>query len=377
MENIIYKYLTNSISKEELAKLKVWLTNPENKVTFKRILKENHQLSHILTDNIDVETSYNKIEDHIQNSKKPAHKIFRTNFYKYAAAILLLFSTYLFYHYSKESHDNLTQNEIKNSVVLKLNDGNIKYLQKGKTQKITNKSGEVIAAFKNDVLTYSKNNSTPSLDEIYVPNGKIFSLVLADNSKITINSGSTLQFPNSFIDKKNRTVLLKGEAYFNVAKNKLKPFIVRTKDMNVKVLGTKFNVNSYSDNIKTSVVLEEGSIIVNKSSEGLNFKNSKILKPKEKIIAIRDSLLITEVSMNKYIAWKKRQLFFKNDRFEDILKKLERYYDVSIKIESSKLNDTRFTGTFTTETINEVFDVFKELSDFNYIKKGKSIIITN
>lgn len=377
MENIIHKYLTDSISKEELTKLKVWLTDPENKTTFKRYLKENHQLSYIHIDNIDVETSYNKIEDHIQNSKKPVPKIFRNSFYKYAAAILLLFSTYLLYHYSKENSHNLTQTEIKNSVVLKLNDGSIKYLQKGKTQKITNKLGEIIAAFKNDILTYNKNNTSPSLNEIYVPNGKIFSLVLADNSKITINSGSTLKFPNNFIDKKNRTVLLKGEAYFNVAKNKLKPFIVKTKDMNVKVLGTKFNVDSYTDDIKTSVVLEEGSIIVNKSSEGLNFKNSKILKPKEKIIAIRDSLLITEVSMNKYIAWKKRQLFFKNDRFEDILKKLERYYDVSIKIESSKLNDTRFTGTFTTETISEVFDVFKELSDFNYIKKGKSIIITN
>jgi ferric-dicitrate binding protein FerR (iron transport regulator) len=140
-------------------------------------------------------------------------------------------------------------------------------------------------------------------------------------------------------------------------------------------LGTRFNVSSYNNDKNSTVVLEEGSVNINKNYTKDN--TSITLKPKEQFILEKGKFKVKQVVVEKHIAWKKRKLHFSNDKFEDIIKELERHYNLKINLNSSNLNNNRFTGTFTSETIEEVLNVFKEFSEFNYTKEVNIISISN
>ena len=376
LENIIIKYLTDSISDEELIQLKNWVKDSENKEKFKSFVKSNQELNLSYKNHINVLSAYENIEKVIIPKKvfqlRKVHRVIL----KYAAVAIITISTFFGLYTSSDSNAINHQNQIS----LKLADGTIHYLDKNNNTEIKNKDNIVIAHLENDKLVYAKFNDTkhkPTNHELKVPNGKIFKLVLSDGTSVTVNSGSLLKYDDSFYGSEKRNVFLDGEAYFDVVKNKKSPFIVQTNDMNIRVLGTKFNVSSYLNDNNTSVVLEEGSVSVHKASEIYDPEKSVVIKPNQQIVIQKEELIIKEVSIDKYVSWKSRKLLFKNDKFEDIVKKLERYYNISININSSQLNNNRYTGTFTTETISEVLDIFKELSEFKYIVKGDNVSITS
>lgn len=372
MESLIIKYLTDSISTEELSLLKDWLKSSENQDTFKSIVQANQKLDFIYRKNIDTSIAYSILEKSIPK-EKPVHKISYKTFFKYAAVALILLTVYF------GTQTMLKSNLIKDDLItLETHDG-IKYnLEENRPAEIKSKQGIVIASFENNKLTYSNsNNYNPEQHQLTVPNGKILSVVLTDGTVVSINSGSTIKYFSTVFDSRTRYVHLNGEAYFDVTKNKEIPFIVRTNDINVRVLGTKFNVSSYKDNINPSVFLEEGSVGITKANEVFDSEKSLIIKPNQRVVLENEKFTIyEEMSSEKYTAWIKRQLFFKNDRFEEIVKKLERFYDVSIQIDSNSLKDNRYTGKFSSESISEVLDIFKELSYFDYKIDDNNLIIT-
>ncbi|WP_417327049.1 FecR family protein [Halarcobacter sp.] len=376
MENLILKYLTDSLTDKEIIELQNWLSIPENQETFKEYIKEHKRLD-LAYNTIDIESAFKKVEKRTLSKKKITLKSSYKTALKYAAILLIGFTAFYGYNYAT-SQNIITAINLKNKILLELNDGSVINLSDLKIKSILNKKGDTVASLIDEALIYNstKNNSTPSLHKVTVPNSKIFTIILSDKSKVMLNSGSSLKYLNHFSNTNKRNVSLEGEAYFEVTKNKKLPFIVHTKDLNVKVLGTKFNISSYQNDKNSSVFLEEGSVSINKSSEGINPEKSIILKPKQRLIIQKKQLIINEVSTKKYVAWKKRELYFKNDRFEDIVKKMERYYDITIKLESIDLNENRYTGTFTTETIDEILMVFKELSNFNYTNKNNIITIS-
>jgi len=372
MENLIIKYLTDSISTEELSLLKDWLKSSENQDTFKSIVQANQKLDFIYRKSIDPSIAYSILEKTIPK-ERAVYKMSYKAIFKYAAIALILLTVYF------GAQTVLKSDLIKDDLItLEIHDG-IKYnLEENGATEIKSKQGVVIAYFENNKLIYSNsNNYKPEHHQLTVPNGKIFSVVLSDGTAVSINSGSTIKYFSTVFDSKARYVYLNGEAYFDVTKNKELPFIVRTNNMNVKVLGTKFNVSSYRDNINPSVFLEEGSVGLTKANEVFNSEKSLIIKPNQRVVLENERFSIyEEVSSEKYIAWRKRQLLFKNDRFEDIVKRLERFYNLSIEFDSNSLKDNRYTGKFSTESISEVLDVFKELSYFKYIIKGNTVTIT-
>jgi len=376
LEDIIVKYLTDSITSEERAKLRAWLSSTKNQEIFKEFVKDNHRLDVIYNDTLQVENTFKKIQEEVTSKKViPLKNTYRFVF-KYAAIFIIALSSFFIYK-SINSYPTINTIDLKNHIVLQLNEGVLLDLTSYNSNKILNKEGELIATLTDNKLTYKKSKSASSVSnhKLSVPNGKTFTVVLSDNTEIMMNSGSTLKYSSNFSNGINRKVFLKGEAYFEVTKNKKSPFIVHTKEMNVKVLGTKFNVSNYQNDRNATVVLEEGSVSVNKPTE-TNPTKKIILKPKQQLILQDGTFIVKEVVVKKHIAWKKRQLHFKNDRFEDIIKELERYYDISITLNSSDLNEIRYTGSFTTESIIEVLDMFKELSEFKYAKDSNRISIT-
>jgi len=179
-------------------------------------------------------------------------------------------------------------------------------------------------------------------NEIIVPKGQISEYVFADGTHVWLNSDSRLRFPvNAGLT--NREVNLEGEAYFDVARNEKKPFIVHTGGIDIHVLGTSFNVQSYPDMDQTETTLVEGSLeIHNQNREVL-----ATLNPGEQLTYTRSSqsAALNKVDTNPYQAWRDGKLIFRDKSLGEIAGNLERWYNVTLVFTDEKIKNYRFTGT--------------------------------
>ncbi|MBM1106823.1 DUF4974 domain-containing protein [Aurantibacter crassamenti] len=381
MKNLIIKFISNTITSEELSTLQKWLENPKNKDYFKEMIKTNQRLDFAYRE-IDVETAYQRIINATSENKVESKKGYG-QFLKYAAiAILLLSTSFGIYTYVSNSDKvkNVTTQQIVTTdteIVLELEDGSLKVLDESKKAIITNNKGDKIVKQEYNKLKYSsKANTTNNLvyNKLIIPYGKRFVIELSDGTIVHLNAGTKLRYPTVFSDNGNRDVYLDGEAFFDVSENKKQPFVVHTEQMDVRVLGTKFNVSSYENEESTSTVLVEGSVSVlgtqdNNDDEGI------IISPSQQALIEKGSLVVQDVDIQKYIAWMDGTLYFVNDRFEDIIKELERNYNVKIMNNHQVLNSVRYTGNFQNKTLSEVLNVFKRNTKFDFEFNGDTIVI--
>lgn len=186
---------------------------------------------------------------------------------------------------------------------------------------------------------YAPKEELLAMQKITVPAGQRINLELSDGTIIWLNSRSTIQYPASFTGK-SRTVQLNGEAYFEVARNTEKPFIVETSKGNVEVLGTKFNLEAYADNNSFVTSLMEGSVKVTSGTE------ERFIKPDEMAVLERGSLRVTPIEDYNVYRWKEGLICFKDETFVNIMSKFETCYGVTIKIENPKLSNSRYSGKF-------------------------------
>lgn len=245
---------------------------------------------------------------------------------------------------------------------------------------------------------------TVAYQEYHVPMGSKSNLTLEDGTKIWINSGSTLKYPVSF-ENGTRDVFLTGEAYFEVAKEKSRQFIVHTNDLDIKVLGTKFNVKSYSDDETVETMLVSGKIVIEKQESFKSKSPSLPLNMNERASYSKESGKITiyrpqqeeQKELNKttielekkqvkvsplpqeyieqFIGWKENKLVFNSVPFKTLVVKLERWYGVIITIEKEELNKFTFTGSFSNETLEQALEALKLTTPFTYnIEKNKVVI---
>jgi ferric-dicitrate binding protein FerR (iron transport regulator) len=210
-----------------------------------------------------------------------------------------------------------------------------------------------------------------------IPYGKRFELVLSDGTSVHLNSGTTLKYPVKFIAGQNRAVFLDGEAFFDVAKDKKHPFVVNADALNVRVLGTHFNVSNYPEDDITDVVLVEGSVGMHTSGEKFDANTNTVLEPgyKGSFTKANSKITTKAVSTQVYTAWIKGELVFRNMSFKNICKKLERHYNVSITNLNKKMENEKFNASFKNEPIEKVLGYFNELHGLKYtIAKDKITI---
>jgi transmembrane sensor len=236
-----------------------------------------------------------------------------------------------------------------------------------------------------------------SPSEISVKNGSKTRIKLPDGTQVWLNAGSRLTYDKDF-GNRLREVTLTGEGFFDVVRNEQKPFIIHTTRMDVKVLGTRFNVKSYPNDKTTEASLIHGSIEVSlkdRSSEKI------ILKPNEKIVVANIDTAqqpviahhSTKEHMDPLVAikhltyqaadstivetsWVDNKLAFSDEAFSELAPRLERWYGVTIQFREESLKALRFTGTFKDETIEEAMRGLTITASFNYKFRGKTITIT-
>lgn len=199
--------------------------------------------------------------------------------------------------------------------------------------------------------------------ENIVPKGQKSNVILPDGTKVYLNSGSVLRYDN-FFSKKYRTLDLVGEAYFEVSPNKKLPFIIRTSDVLIEVVGTKFNVMAYAEDDYVETVVTEGEVSVTET----HGKSSLRLKANQKATFKKSTqtLHLNSVNTDIYTSWKEDFLTFDNENFTDVIKKLERWYDVSIKVEGTDSIKDRFTMTIKMESLREVLELISLTTNIDY-----------
>ena len=366
--NLILRYLQGEATEEEIKTLFDWVDsaakNREEFITYKKVWA----LSAISTDENtnDLKKLQFKIKA-IQNKK------IRSISYRYAAVLVfgLFIASVFVYQFSLEESPK---------ILLELSNGSKKIISLDKNQDIFNRDGELLGIQREGTISYEDITDNGSAELVFntlsVPYAKRLHLVFSDGSSVFLNAGTTIKFPVKFLKGQPREVFLNGEAFFDIVKDKKHAFIVQSNRLRTKVYGTKFNVNSYRNNELDQIVLQEGSVGVKSNGEQIKTNTEILLKPNEIAILDNTDLLYKQkVDIKSHIAWVKGVFMFKNERFEDIFKKLERHYDVSIQINQPALNDSRYTGTFDIETIAEVLKTFSQLKGFSYEINNKEITI--
>ncbi|MCE5178953.1 MAG: FecR domain-containing protein [Porphyromonadaceae bacterium] len=203
---------------------------------------------------------------------------------------------------------------------------------------------------------------------VQAPKGEKANITLADGSLVWINSGSSLTYNNAF-NQKERKVFLEGEAYFEVAKDPKRPFIVHTRDMDIEALGTAFNVRAYPEENNASTVLLEGKIKINAQGQ------QRILTENQR--AIIDKTVHTfstdKVFAVDFVQWKDGNLYFENSSFDEIALTLSRVFNVEIQFASERLRSMRFSGTLGNSSIRNALDILSLTSSMQYEMNGTVI----
>ena len=261
--------------------------------------------------------------------------------------------------------------------ILKLYDGKTVMLDSTmKSSLIAHEANVRIEMDSNHLLRYSSYDSigitdTNKNNELIIPKGGEYQVVLADGTKVWLNSASRLIYPQSFMGKERR-VVLSGEAFFDVAHDAERPFIVETSRMNVKVLGTRFNVNDYDDNEEVSTTLVNGSVEI-VSGDQQAFR----LVPGEQAYGKENELEKREVNVRLYTSWIDGKFLFNNTKLEEIAKQISRWYDVEIFFSSENVKKVRFTGAIVKfKPLDDLVRMIESTSQVRFSVKGKTIVIS-
>jgi ferric-dicitrate binding protein FerR (iron transport regulator) len=196
-----------------------------------------------------------------------------------------------------------------------------------------------------------------------VPNGQRSNMVLPDGSEVFLNSGTTLKYAQNFNDK-NRAVIVDGEAYFHVKHINNNKFIVKSPRMSIEVLGTKFNVNDYSTDKLASVYLEDGKI---RAFDIKNVNKQFIMKPKNKLVVnnIGNYKFDSDFS-DEQTVWRNNSIVFNKTPFNEVCKRLERWFDIKIKYDTSVVENIKYSGSLNKLTISDALEFIKLTSPIEY-----------
>lgn len=386
LEYLFHAHLNGQCTAEERDELMHLLLQPENEAIFQTLISKSienpdHEIQ------LDEKVAEEILQEILQHKKEDAEdsKIknsFSVNWKRLivAAAVIFLVGTSYWLLNSKTGFNNpnlsLTAKAPKilpgsNKALLTTADGSVIALDSAGTREIT-QQGNAAVKKTNGLLIYEHNRKSKSAgvyNTLSTPKGGQYQIKLPDGTLVWLNAASSIRYPTDFRGN-YREVELTGEAYFEVAKNKEKPFRVKLHESQIEVLGTHFNVNAYADesNIKTSLL--EGSIRLTQHHL------SKVLTPGQEAILNSNSneLLIADADVQASIAWKNGLFQFDGADIGTIMHQIGRWYDVEIAF-SGKIPNRKFTGKISRSA--QLKDVLKilELSNVEFTVEGKKIIV--
>lgn len=296
-----------------------------------------------------------------------------------AASILLVCGASLIFYLNNINGEKDLNTSVLNDVTpginnatLTLANGQKIILDNAANGKIAEQAGVSVSKTADGQIMYSikdlKNTGKADFNTLSTANGEQYQIILPDGTKVWLNAATSLKFPLTFAGLSQRKVTLIGEAYFEVYKDKKKPFIVHSAQQDVEVLGTHFNINAYKDEPTVKTTLLEGAVKVNRNY---------ILKPGEQFTINQEGKAgIKLVNVEDVIAWKKGNFEFNDENVYEIMRKVARWYDVEV-IYENQIPLTKMEGTMSRfQNVSRILDVLESTGLLSYRVEGKKLYIS-
>lgn len=316
----------------------------------------------------------------------------KSSFKKYmaVAAAILLLVTGAYLYFNAGSAEKATKKpaivstvaidrEVAPAVgkaVLRLGDGSIVRLDEINRKMLGMERYGMFISIENGSLIYRTHMSTKTEEHtLIIPRAAQYKVILPDGSEVWLNAESTLRFPTAF-NGSERLVELTGEGYFDIAKNKSKPFMVKvispagpSKDFEIRVLGTHFNVNAYNDEGDATTTLVEGSVIVTSGS-----KSVQLTPGDEAIVGGEGGMKVAKADISETLAWKDKLFIFQDQTIPEIMRQIERWYDIKV-IYKGNIKE-KFTGILPRDlTLGQILTVLDKGGKYSFEVKDKTVIV--
>lgn len=378
ISELIYKQIIGSITEEEFHELQEWRkSNPKNEETYRRLIdihfleKEYHKYK-----TIEHTRPLEDMKSRIQRERFPK----QIRFWKLTSAVAatLLFavcSITLWNTFENRSETYTAKENIssqipdieagKTQAILTLNDGSTISLGADSTV-----NSQLIARRQS-----SSQNEAKKINNLTTPRGSEFMVMLEDSTKVWLNAESQLIYPESF-DEKERRVKIKGEAYFQVAKDATRPFYVESSGITIRVYGTEFNINAYAEEKEVYTTLVSGSISLQHANES---KSELVLTPGHQAIYNKDNKITSVKSVNTeaITSWHNGRFVFEEQTLEQIMKTLARWYNFEYEFDNENIRNTIFKGSAPRyANLSEVLSILEKSGGLKFRAKNDKIIIT-
>jgi ferric-dicitrate binding protein FerR (iron transport regulator) len=386
--DLIARKIKGVLGPKEKEELDKWIhESPGNQEVYTRATDPRKQL-----DRLEIYALFNKEKAWTELENKLFEtKIVRftpQKILRYAAAIVLplLVAGGFAYKYLIRSDpqsiaeiDTIFQPGTQKAVLI-LADGGSVELEEGMTLDEL-QQGNVKISIRNSFLNYTstdRDSREPEViyNELRTPHGGGYNLRLADGTGVWLNAGSSIKFPVSFTEE-SRQVYLEGEAYFEVRPNG-KPFVVSSEAMDVRVLGTTFNISAYGDETLFKTTLVEGKVSVELKDQGDSPTKSLILAPDHQAIFNRSEKALSDIEVNatQYTSWMRGKLEFHNESLDQVMKRLARWYDFEYEFENQEAQDFHFSARLNNgENISAILEMLEMTTDVKFELREQKIVV--
>ena len=380
IHELILSYLREDISEEEMSRLRVWLDENERHQRLLEELRDKDVLQREIGEYVSFDTSrrWGQLKEAMQEPVRKGRSLLKV--WGAVAAVVVAFVGGLLYWQMTGS----PQPEVKQVAIARIEQGGMRavlitetgqqVVLQGLKDTCLNITGtETLNIREDGSLKYSLSalSSMSEWHTLRIPKGGEYKIVLDDGTEIWLNSASELKYPAHFVGNERR-VQLTGEAYFQVARNEAAPFIVETRDMDVKVLGTSFNVSVYEDEESCHATLVEGRVEVNDKVNG----EKVVLTPGKQALLRGGEMTVREVNTKLYTLWRLDRFTFASEDMEGVIRKLSRWYNVDFFFANSSMKQKRFTGSLPKYAdISQVLKMIEMTTDIKFEIKEHTIMI--
>jgi len=374
--------MNNQCSPEEVEALMIYFNTRHHQLLSELILHELEQpdleVSHGEYDEL-LNNTYKKIQTNINRNRKASYPVWRRIGVAASVLIFLSIGGYFILHKKQlkiQPVAKIQQNDVTpgtNGATLTLGNGQKIVLNAKPIGQLALQGNVAISKTNNGQIKYkaiSGETDLAMINTVTTQRKEQYHLTLSDGTNVWLNAASSIKYPSAFTGK-NRKVEITGEAYFEVAHNKDKPFLVTSNGQTVEVLGTHFNINTYDDEIGIKTTLLEGSVKVSKNGK------TAMIKPGQQAVVLdnEQSIEVKEADTEQAVAWKNGFFDFKDANIQDIMRQLSRWYDVDVRYDG-EIPTRDFSGEM--ERSLNASQVLKLLSysRIHFRIEGKTIIVT-
>lgn len=381
---LIYLHQEGQLDVQQREKLDAWLSSdPANRVLFSELMREESLQAKLAAfDGIDEQSGWQKVKRGIAEAAPLRGKTGGFSWFPrvaVAAAVLIFLGLGLYFYLPRNEASSSRNSRYANDILPGTNGATIKMANGHVIALNGSKSGVLISP----VLKYADHSEVSSerlsgTVEAGTGRGQTYRFTLPDGTTVWLNAGSKLVFPVQF-GSHQRSVSLTGEAYFDVATDKKRPFVVMSKGQKLEVLGTRFNLNAYDDEDVVTTSLLEGSVrIVQNSSEALPgsyLTTEVLLKPGEKAVNNNKTIRLSPSDAEEALAWKNGYFRFNDEPIGSIMRKLSRWYDIEVDYEGT-LPREGFNGKISrNNNISEVLNALERTETARFKIEGRRVTV--